>query len=143
MVNMRNMTDYIEELTKELNDELMHRIEVGLYKNSEVFRPASRSDLYDDVEGFVSGRDDGSQTMNKAESAENIRMFLFTDYWEDFIASTGLVYLSRYEDLEALEVRFRSYLIRSLWPEALLTLAGRIGISKSDVDMLLSDTTRR
>ena len=129
---MTDTTDYLSKLYVEVVKELKHRVEVGHYTTEEVFMPAGEGDLYESVEDFVSGRLDGSPTMDREESADNVRAFIFTKYWKAFAHDTSIT-INELDNPEAIEIELRAWFMQSfLWEAALLEAAESAGVSRRD-----------
>lgn len=135
LIRMTYVQDYLETFT----DEVVEELEDNTTDKTDYIHTYSESNELDrEIADRVSGRADGSYTFDHEDSAENLRAFMFTDYWNDFTDYTGMTLMSEFDDIEAFETELRAWLLRFyVWPQAIERVAVSRGVSADDVRALL------
>jgi len=132
---MTYVQDYLDTFVEEVVEEL----EDNTTDKTDYIHTYSEDNKLDrEIADRVTGRTDGSYTFNTEDSAENLRAFMFTDYWRDFINYTGMTLLAEFDDIEAFETELRTWLLRFyVWPQAVERVAVSRGVPADDVHALL------
>ena len=132
---MTYVQDYLDTFVEEVVEEL----EDNTTDNTDYIHTYSEDNELDrEIADRVTGRADGSYTFNTEDSAENLRAFMFTDYWRDFVNYAGMTWLTGFYDIEAFETELRTWLLRFyVWPQAIERVAVSRGVLRDDVRALL------
>lgn len=130
---------YVQDYLETFVDEVANELEENTTEDTDYIHPYSEyNELDKSIADRVTGRAAGSYTFDREDTAENLRALIFTDYWNNFVNYTGMTFMSEFDDIEAFETEFRTWLLRFyVWHRAVERVAVSRGVPADDVHALL------
>lgn len=104
------MADF--DFNDSVRDAFIEQIEQAIDDNGN--DPVDIDTVYEDFRDAITGNDNGSYSCNTAQAAENVKTFMFSDDWDEFIDylnEMGQLTAETLKDPETLEVLIRDYVL--------------------------------